>query len=168
MLEGYAFLYGRRYSISTTSDISSDEFEEVEVEVKKPLSHILSVRMDDDDFKRLRLAAKMQGVGLTTMARIMLKQTLSRPDHQLVSQALEQRGMGEELGELVDDASVPPGDSDPSLLVLPMDRLTNLASMIENAIQALLSDAVHRASQVSPQDALYKPLADRVRAGSGG
>ena len=55
-----------------------DEMEPVEVEVKKPLGHVLSVRVDSQDFHGLAEMARAEGVGVTTMARMLLKATLKR------------------------------------------------------------------------------------------
>ena len=52
-------------------DEGAEEGDEVEVEVSKPLSVILSIRMDDDGMKKLGRVARAQGVGITTMARVM-------------------------------------------------------------------------------------------------
>ena len=53
-----------------------DELEPVELAVKKPLGHILSVRIDSQDFHRLTEMARAEGVGVTTLARMLLKATL--------------------------------------------------------------------------------------------
>jgi len=59
-----------------------DEIESVDVEIKEPLSHVLSVRIDSKDAKELETLAKGQGVGITTMARVLLKQALIQHEHR--------------------------------------------------------------------------------------
>ena len=55
------------------------------IEVHKPLSAMLSLRLDDDDLAKLKLVAKARGVGLTTMARKLLHQCLEDPNNQAAS-----------------------------------------------------------------------------------
>ena len=63
-----------------THGIDEDTAEEVEVEVRKPLSEILSVRLDSDDMGKLKLLSNAQRVGITTMARMLLHQCLENPN----------------------------------------------------------------------------------------
>ena len=56
--------------------------EEGAIEVKKPLSTILSLRVDDDLLKKLKVLAKAQGVGVTTMARRLLYKASEKPSSQ--------------------------------------------------------------------------------------
>ena len=57
-----------------------EELKEVEIRVSKNLAHVLSVRVDRDDLHRLQEKADAQGVGITTMARMLLKKGLSQED----------------------------------------------------------------------------------------
>ncbi len=50
------------------------------VVVKKPMIHILSVRIESEDMRKLRHAARVHGVGVTTMARILLRQALAKAE----------------------------------------------------------------------------------------
>jgi hypothetical protein len=52
------------------------------VEVRKPLSAMLSLRLDEDDLTKLKLVAKARGVGVTTMARELLHQRLENPENR--------------------------------------------------------------------------------------
>jgi hypothetical protein len=51
--------------------------EEVEIEVRQPLSHVLSVRLDNDDFQTLKAMAKSKKIGMTTLARQLLHEALA-------------------------------------------------------------------------------------------
>ena len=57
-----------------------DEFEPVEIEVRSPLVHNLSIRLDGEDMSRLRELGKRRGIGTTTIARMLLRQALENPD----------------------------------------------------------------------------------------
>ena len=73
----------RKYwDIHTVDEVAG---ERVEVEVRKPLSHVLSVRLDNDDFHTLIAMAKNKKIGVTTLARQLLHETLARnerPSHE--------------------------------------------------------------------------------------
>ncbi len=58
-----------------------DELEEVEVKVSRELYHTLSVRIDRENFRKLQALAAAQGVGVTIMARMLLKQALGGGMH---------------------------------------------------------------------------------------
>jgi len=141
-----------------------DEVEDVEVQVKKPLSHTISVRISSEDLKALQLLAQAQGVGVTTMARMLLREVLREPGKQLFLQALDNDRVREEMEKLYSDAKVPPGQGEPELFVLPMDRLEALGSLISETVQALLTKALQGSAKVSPQDQLYRELAEKVKA----
>ena len=68
----------REYWDSHGIDEESPGDEEVEVQTSKNLSTILSLRMDREHIDKLKLAAKEQGVGVTTMARMLLNQALDQ------------------------------------------------------------------------------------------
>lgn len=59
-----------------THTIDEVEGEEVEIVVRKPLSSVFSIRLNPEDVKQLREMASAQGVGVTTMARMLLRQCL--------------------------------------------------------------------------------------------
>lgn len=65
------------------------EMEPVEVEVKKPLTHVLSVRVDREDLRKLDALAQTLGVGITTMARMLIKGALRKPGFQRSLRASE-------------------------------------------------------------------------------
>lgn len=53
-----------------------DEFEEVKIEVARPLIHTLAVRLDANTIGRLGAVARKKGVGLSTLARMWLLERL--------------------------------------------------------------------------------------------
>ena len=55
-----------------------DEFEEVQVKVARPLSHVLAVRMDARTIDRLAEVGRAKGLGPSTLARMWLLERLDR------------------------------------------------------------------------------------------
>lgn len=139
-----------------------EEMERVEAEVTAPLSHTLSVRVSGEDLRKLRVLARTQGVGLTTMARMLLKRMLNRPDQQLL-QALDEREGREEMVRLFNDAKVPPGEEEPTLFVISQDRLQELDRLIREAVEKMLLELVKGGARVSPQSEIYEDLEHLVR-----
>ena len=62
-----------------THSLDDEAGEEVAVEVKKPLSVILSLRLDSEQIHRLKEVAARHHMGITTMARMLLNQALEEP-----------------------------------------------------------------------------------------
>ncbi len=50
----------------------------VHLDVKKPLTHSLTMRLTRDDLVKLHALASANGVGVTTMARILLHRVLQK------------------------------------------------------------------------------------------
>ncbi len=58
----------------------TEEFtEELTLDVKKPIMHIISVRLDGEHMDKLAGLAKEKGLGVTTVARILLQRGLDTP-----------------------------------------------------------------------------------------
>ena len=59
----------------STHDITVDNSEEVEEEIcaRAPLAASISLRLNDEEMAQLRTMAKAEDVGVTTMARILLR-----------------------------------------------------------------------------------------------
>jgi hypothetical protein len=53
-----------------------DEWEPVELDVSPTLGHILSIRVDREEYRRLGAAAKARGVGVVTLARLLVLEGL--------------------------------------------------------------------------------------------
>ena len=62
-------------------DVAVDNSVEVEVDIRArmPLAVSISLRLDDEEMARLRTMAKAENVGLTAMARILLREGLDIP-----------------------------------------------------------------------------------------
>ena len=124
---------------------STDDPQE-EVEVRKPLATVLSVRLDDDDLLKLKLIAKAQRVGTTTMARMLLHQCLENPKNQLVLQALRSDGVRSEIADILEDPKIPPGEGEPEFFVLSKARLDNIGSLVHEMASRMLVEALKEQS----------------------
>ena len=64
----------------STHDITVDNSEEVEEEIcaRAPLAASISLRLNDEEMAQLRTMAKAEDVGVTTMARILLRAGLDK------------------------------------------------------------------------------------------
>lgn len=147
------------------SSVLTEEVDVGAVRPKKPLTHTLSVRMEGDDMRMLETLARVQGVGVTTMARILLRQALAKPHLQLVFQAMEQKQLQVEMEKMMEDAKVPPTSDDPVMFIIPKDRLDYLTSVWQATIQELLRNAVEAgAGRVSSNDPIYSELKEHIAA----
>ena len=65
-------------------DVTAENSEEITevIHIRKPLSAMISLRLSDDDLSKLKLVARAQGVGVTTMARMLLHRCLENPDFE--------------------------------------------------------------------------------------
>ena len=62
-----------------THSVTDDNTEPVTdpIIVKKPLASVFSIRLDQDDVAKLRALAKANGIGPTTMARNLIRQSIN-------------------------------------------------------------------------------------------
>ena len=131
-----------------THDVTEENSSEVseDIHVRRPLSAMLSLRLSDDDLSKLKLAAAAQGVGVTTMARMMLHQCLADPGQQLMWQSLQTREVEEELSQVLGSARSPQGDGDTEFLVLSKADLERINSILTQAVAGLLFNGLIRQS----------------------
>ena len=86
--------------------------EEVEVRTSKSLSTILSLRMDSEHINRLKALAKEEGVGVTTMARMLLNRALDQPEKQSRWEAMEAWSAGTAAGDVEGFLVFPAGNAE--------------------------------------------------------
>ena len=62
-----------------THSVTDDNTEPVTepIIVKKPLTSVFSIRLDQDDIAKLRALARANGIGPTTMARTLLRRSIN-------------------------------------------------------------------------------------------
>ena len=128
-------------------DEESPGDEEVEVRTSKNLSTILSLRMDREHINRLKRRAKEEGVGVTTMARVLLNRALDRPEKQ---------SRWEAVGAWTAQA---PTRDNTGFWVLPASRMEHFGSMVGEATHHLCTEALRKQAFVVGQEdaeALFK------------
>ena len=63
------------WDIHSTTEFE-DEWEAIKLDVSPSLEHVLSVRVDRETFRRLSAAARVRGVGASTLARMWVFERL--------------------------------------------------------------------------------------------
>ncbi len=81
---------------------ADENTEEVEFEVKRPLSAVLSIRLDQEHLKKLKQLARAQEVGVTTLARRLLTKALDNPGAQLFMRAMDDAAVKDVLARTFD------------------------------------------------------------------
>ena len=145
------------------NEITDENSEQVteEIHVRKPLSAMISLRLSDDDLSKLKLVAQAQGVGVTTMARMLIHQCLENPGSQLMLQALQTREVQEGITEILEDAKIPPGEAAPEFLVLSKAHLEQINNtVIQSTIRLLFEGLKGQSVSVTPSEG---ELFDRLR-----
>ena len=129
----------------------------VETEVpREGLRHVLSVRLDAGDLHKLSILAKAQGVGSTTMARMILRRALTRPEQQLWFRRAP-------TSERAEEVEAGPGDRTCARYLIPQDRIEEIREMVEALLTRIAEDA-HSAPRLTPGDPLYEE-AERLASG---
>ena len=131
-----------------------------EVVVRKPLSATLSLRISDEDLANLKLVAAAQGVGITTMARILLQKVLRNPGQQLMLQALRTKEVEEGVTDIIEEAKIPKSDGETEFLVLSRTHLERISmTLTEVALGSLLESLAGQSISVTPREGqLYEHL----------
>ena len=122
------------------NEVTAENSSEVSEDIlaRKPLSAMLSLRLSDEDLSKLKLVAAAQGVGVTTMARMLLHQCLVNPGLQLMWQAVQKREVEEGLVQVLEDAKIPQGEGDTEFLVLSKAHLERINRILTQAVVGLL------------------------------
>ena len=122
----------REYWDSHGIDEESPGDEEVEVRASKNLSTILSIRMDREHINRLKQLAKEEGVGVTTMARMLLNQALGQAGRQSPRSGAEAI-----LARMVQTSA---GDKD-GFLVFPASSAEQFGALVSQTAQQAFLEA---------------------------
>ena len=121
-----------------TTENSSEAPEDILV--RKPLSAMLTLRLSDEDLSKLKLVAAAQGVGVTTMARMLLHQCLTNPGLQRTRHAIHSKEVEEGLAQVLKEVELPQGDGDTEFLVLSKAHLERINTTLTQAVAGLLFD----------------------------
>ena len=137
-----------------------EDAEEVSVEVRKPLTAMLSVRLDGDDLSKLKLLARANQIGVTTMTRMLLHQCLEEPSNQLMLQALRTEGVRKGISEILEETKIPPGDGDAEFFVLSTHDLDEIGRLVNETALRLFVEALREQSRTVTHQLpeLYKQL----------
>ena len=129
-------------------EVTFDNSQEVteSIQVRRPLTAMISIRLSDDDLSKLKMIARAQDVGVTTMARMLLHQCIDDPAKQLMPQALQTKQINEELSDVLDDAKVPLGEGPPEFLVLSKAHLDRISQVVTQTAIQLLSEGLREQS----------------------
>ncbi len=141
--------YWQRHGIDEGADGSPQEQEEVVV-AKRPLKAMLSLRLGDDDLRELTLLARENDVGVTTMARKLLRESLVQSRGGLSRRQTPEMA----YGMVADRAGEPysaSGDDD-GLYVLSRRALDDICGAVQAEGARLLAAAVREgAVHVGPK-----------------
>ncbi len=130
--------------------VTDDDVEEA-FEVRKPLAAMLTFRLDEDDLAKLKLIAETRNVGITTMARMLLHQSLTSSKNRLVSEGLRSEPVGEQTATIPEDAEP---DGLPEYLVLRTDQIKQIDHLVkQNTIRLFLDGLREQAITVTPEQA---------------
>ncbi len=136
-------------------DEAADEGEEVEVEVKTPLSAVLSLRLDPKHLDKLKLLARAQDTGVTTMARRILYRALDEPGNQLVLQALSDASLSR------DSLLADPDKTSPQYYLISKESLEHIERLVYETAHRLFVEALReKSAPVTPDE---RELYDRAR-----
>ena len=106
---------------------------------------MLSFRLDEADLVKLKLIAKTQGVGVTTMARLLLHQFLENPKNQLVPQALRSEPARGKIAETPDGPEISSEGSDSEeFLVLSMQCLRQIDQLVTQNANRLFTESIRQ------------------------
>lgn len=125
----------------STHPITEGEREEVviDVDAKKPLSVVLSIRLDDEHLARLKGLAKQQDVGVTTLARRLLRDSLVERERPPMPNADRLSSIVGRIGEAKGRDY---GDGENTYYVLSRAQLRRIEERLADASRKTLADAI--------------------------
>lgn len=138
-----------------------EELEPVEIEAKPPLAHTLSVRVAAEDLRKLRELGRQDGVGTTTMARVLLRQALRQPCPRAQEAALRDRAVPYETQMMPEEERVPPRESDPAIYFFSNERIKRISTLMEKAAANALAEFLREIGRIAPDNADYARLKEK-------
>ena len=152
--------YWQRHGIDEGADGSQQE----EVVIgKRPLRAMLSLRLGDDDLRELTLLARENEVGVTTMARKLLRESIREPRSRL-SRRQDRGPVLDRVAERAGEPYVASEGQDGEFYLLSRRALDDaIGAALEQG--RLLAEAVVQSSV--PVDAARGELYDRLREADG-
>ena len=147
----------REYFDTHDVDLSG---EEVALEIRKPLSTIMSIRLDEEHVAKLKRLAKAQGVGVTTMARLLLNQAIDRPGSQMLLAGFTRRKIEHEVNEIAENAANPNGPATMFYVLPKADFEQSMSSLQAALLASALGVVKERSLKVTEASG---PIFDQLR-----
>ena len=149
--------YWQRHGIDEGADGSQQE----EVVIgKRPLRAMLSLRLGDDDLRELTLLARENEVGVTTMARKLLRESIREPRIRL-SRRQDRGPVLDRVAERAGEPYVASEGQDGEFYLLSRADLDDICGTVQAEGVRLLVEAV--VQRAVPVDAARGELYDRLR-----
>ena len=149
--------YWQRHGIDEGADGSQQE----EVVIgKRPLKAMLSLRLGDDDLRELTLLVRANDVGVTTMARKLLRESIREPGSRL-SRRQDHGPVLDRVAESAGEPYVASEGQDGEFYLLSRTDLDDICGTVQaEGVRLLVEALVQRAV---PVDAARGELYDRLR-----
>jgi hypothetical protein len=132
-----------------THGIEDASGEEVDVEVKPVLSAMLSLRLDQEHFKKLKTLARARKTGVTTLARRILQEAL---DDSAAPLSMKPTLVKEEVARVIAESKTPYGEGEPDFLVIPAEQLARVSRMVEEAARKMWIEALQSTAMIVTPD----------------
>jgi hypothetical protein len=147
----------KRFDAYSIEDVPG---EEVDVEVKPALSAMLSLRLDQEHFKKLKTLARIRKTGVTTLARTILQEALDDYGVSARAAAPKSSRASEGTSRVIAESRTAYGDDGSGFLVIPVARLERLNQLVGEAVRKMWMEALlSEAATVTPgQDGLHESL----------
>ena len=146
-----------------------DELEPAEVRVKELLEHTLTIRVSKDDLIQLREMGQQSGMGTTTVARFLIRQSLRQPSAQIgLGAALADPKIQAEIQALFEEGKIPPEGSDDEMYILQAKRMAYIGDLMTKvatrAVRETLAGLDHLGLKEKPPSAAVKKETPRRAA----
>ena len=138
-----------------------EELEPVEIEARSPLAHTLSVRVATEDLRKLRELGRQDGVGTTTMARVLLRQALRQRAPRAEEAALRARSVPYETQIMPEEERAPHRESDPAIYFFSNERINRISTLMEKAAGDAFGEFLREIGRIAPDNADYARLKEK-------
>ncbi|GEM_PF-2090285 len=140
---------------------------EVDIEVKKPLSAVISVRMDPGHVEKLRRLARDRSFGVTTMARKIIERELDESGRHADRQPFSEAWVRDTVAGAIAETREPYEPGGHAYFMLTNEDIESVAQMLQDAVGRLVVAALREKSVSATQDAseIYERLRELENSG---
>ncbi len=140
---------------------------EVDIEVKKPLSAVISVRMDPGHVEKLRRLARDRSLGMTTMARKIIEQELDESGRGVGHQPFSEAWARDTVAGAIAETREPYEPGGPAHFMLSNEDIESVARMLQDAVGRLVVTVLRERSAAVTGDAgeIYERLHEIEKSG---